>query len=230
MLSHSVLQEIIVLMLVSVLAVFLFRQLRLSPILAYLFVGIIVGPNALGWIPDSDSTRFLAEFGVVFLMFTVGLEFSLPRIVAMRKAVFGLGAMQVVFTLLVFAAGLWLLGQSMSTAFIIGGVIALSSTAIVIKQLTEQLEMHSRHGRLAVAILIFQDLAVIPFLIIIPALASGANENLALELGMAMLKAVLIISVLFAGGHWLLRPLFYTIAKQHSSELFTLTILLFSLA
>ena len=228
--SHSDLQGIVVLMLVSVLSVFLFRRFNLSPILAYLFVGIIVGPNALGWIPDSESTRFLAEFGVVFLMFTVGLEFSLPHLVAMRKEVFGLGAMQVMFTLLIFGAGMLLIGESLSAAFIIGGVIALSSTAIVIKQLTEQLEMNSRHGRLAVAMLIFQDLAVIPFLIIIPALGIGASGNLSSELMMAMLKAVVVIAVLLAAGHWLLRPIFHAIAKQHSSELFTLTILLFSVA
>ncbi len=228
--SHSILQEIVVLMLVSVLSVSLFRRFNMSPILAYLFVGILVGPNALGWIPDSESTRFLAEFGVVFLMFTVGLEFSLPRMVAMRKEVFGLGAMQVFITLGIFGAGLLLLGESLSTAFIIGGVVALSSTAIVIKQLSEQLEMNSRHGKLAIAILIFQDLAVIPFLIIIPALGMGAEGDLAVELGMAMLKAVVVIAVLLAAGHWLLRPLFHAIARQHSSELFTLTILLFSVA
>ena len=228
--THSVLQEIVVLLLVSVLCVFLFKRFNMSPILAYLFVGIAVGPNALGWIPDDENTRFLAEFGVVFLMFTVGLEFSLPHLMAMRKDVFGLGAMQVIITMLVFATGFLFVGESISTALIVGGVIALSSTAIVIKQLTEQLEMNSRHGRLAIAILIFQDLAVIPFLIIIPALGQGTESGLAVVLSYAILKAVVVIAVMFAGGHWLLRPLFYTIAKQHSSELFTLTILFFAVA
>lgn len=200
----------------------------MSPILAYLFVGIMVGPNALGWIPDTESTRFLAEFGVVFLMFTVGLEFSLPHLMAMRKDVFGLGAMQVLITMLIFAMGLIVLGEPISSSLIIGGVVALSSTAIVIKQLTEQLEMNSRHGRLSMAILIFQDLAVIPFLIIIPTLGQGTNGDLAAELSFAFLKAVFVIGIMFAGGHWLLRPLFHTIARQHSSELFTLTILLFA--
>lgn len=228
--SHSDLQELVILMLASVVTVFIFRRFNMSPILGYLFVGILVGPNAFGLIPDSEGTRFLAEFGVVFLMFTVGLEFSLPHLVAMRKEVFGLGAMQVLFTLLIFGAGLLLLGESLTAAFIVGGVVALSSTAIVIKQLSEQLEMNSRHGRLAMAMLIFQDLAVIPFLIIIPALGLGASGNLTMELSMAMLKAIVVISVLLAAGHWLLRPLFHAIAKQHSSELFTLTILLFSIA
>ena len=228
--THSVLQEIVVLLLVSVLCVSLFRRLHMSPILAYLFVGVLVGPNALGWIPDTESTRFLAEFGVVFLMFTVGLEFSLPHLMAMRKDVFGLGAMQVILTMLVFAAGFLLFGESLSSSLIVGGVIALSSTAIVIKQLTEQLEMNSRHGRLAIAILIFQDLAVIPFLIIIPALGQGSEAGLSAELSFAILKAIVVISIMIAGGHWLLRPLFHTIAKQHSSELFTLTILFFAVA
>jgi len=227
-LTHSVLQEIVLLLLVSVLSISLFRRFNMSPILAYLFVGILVGPNAFGWIPDDESTRFLAEFGVVFLMFTVGLEFSLPHLTAMRKDVFGLGAMQVLITMFIFAMGLIVLGESISTALIVGGVIALSSTAIVIKQLTEQLEMNSRHGRLAIAILIFQDLAVIPFLIIIPTLGQGVNGDLAAELSFAFLKAVFVIGIMFALGHWLLRPLFHTIAKQHSSELFTLTILLFA--
>ena len=227
---HSVLLEIVILLLISVVTVSLFRRFHLPPVLAYLFVGILVGPHNWGWVADTDNTRFLAEFGVVFLMFTVGLEFSFPQLLAMRKEVFGIGAAQVGITtfavLVIFVA----LGESLAAAFIIGGVIALSSTAIVIKQLNEQLEINSRHGRLSVAILIFQDLAVIPFLIIIPALSMEANGSVAVELAFAVLKGVFVIGVMLALGHWLLRPLFYQVAKLHSSELFTLTILLFSVA
>ncbi|MDX1812426.1 MAG: monovalent cation:proton antiporter-2 (CPA2) family protein, partial [Gammaproteobacteria bacterium] len=202
----------------------------MPPVLAYLFVGIMVGPHALGWVPDDESTRFLAEFGVVFLMFTVGLEFSLPQLLAMRKEVFAIGGAQVGITTLVIAAIAMTLGQKMETAIIVGGILALSSTAMVIKQLNEQLEINSRHGRLSVAILIFQDLAVIPFLIIIPMISSTVENNIAFELMIAVLKAVLVIGFMLAIGHWLLRPLFHEVARQHSSELFTLTVLLFSMA
>jgi len=229
---HSApLQEIVLLLAISVVSVAMFRRLNLPPVLAYLFVGILVGPHGWAWIADTENTRFLAEFGVVFLMFTVGLEFSLPQLIAMRKEVFGIGGAQVILTTLLVMLVLMIAGQNVSGAFIVGGVIALSSTAMVIKQLTEQLESHSRHGRLSISILIFQDLAVIPFLIIIPALGAGAAEGgVTLALFYAVLKGVFVIALMFAAGHYLLRPLFHNIAKQHTSELFTLTILLFSVA
>jgi len=229
---HSVLQEVVLLLAVSVVCVALFRRFNMPPVLAYLFVGILVGPHGWAWVADTENTRFLAEFGVVFLMFTVGLEFSLPQLISMRKEVFGIGGAQVILTTLVVMLLLMMVGgQDMSAAFIIGGVIALSSTAMVIKQLTEQLESHSRHGKLSISILIFQDLAVIPFLIIIPTLGAGAMESgVALSLFYAVLKGVAVIAVMMASGHYLLRPLFHSIAKQHTSELFTLSILLFSVA
>lgn len=228
--SHTILQEIVLLLMVSVASVVIFRRLNMPPILAYIFVGILVGPHAFGWVPNDESTRFLAEFGVVFLMFTVGLEFSLPQLMAMRKEVFAVGGAQVGITALIIAAVVFALGEPADTAFIIGGIIALSSTAIVIKQLTEQLELNSRHGRLSVAILIFQDLAVIPFLIIIPMISSNTDSSITWELSLAVVKGIAVISIMLAIGHWLLRPLFYEVAKQHSAELFTLTILLFSVA
>jgi len=227
---HSVLLETVILLSISVISVALFRRLHLPPILAYLFVGILVGPHSFGWVSDSENTRFLAEFGVVFLMFTVGLEFSFPKLVTMRKDVFGIGAAQIGLTTLIVLLLLVAMGESASTAFIVGGVIALSSTAIVIKQLNEQMEIHSRHGRLSIAILIFQDLAVIPFLIIIPALNVNAEGSVATELTLAVIKGIVVISVMLAMGRWLLRPMFQQIAKLHSSELFTLTILLFSVS
>ena len=226
----SILLEIVILLSISVITVALFRRWHLPPVLAYLFVGILVGPHNWGWVSDSEDTRFLAEFGVVFLMFTVGLEFSFPQLLTMRKEVFGIGAAQVGLTTLFVLIILVLLGESLSAAFIVGGVIALSSTAIVIKQLNEQMEINSRHGRLSIAILIFQDLAVIPFLIIIPALNVEADGNIATELAFAVVKGIFVIGFMLALGHWLLRPLFQQIAKLHSSELFTLTILLFSVA
>jgi len=230
MMTHSILQEIVVLLLISVFSVVVFRRLNMPPVLAYLFVGILVGPHALGWVPDDESTRFLAEFGVVFLMFTVGLEFSMPQLLALRKEVFAIGGAQVGITTLIVAIVVILLGQSLDTAIIIGGILALSSTAMVIKQLTEQLEINSRHGRLSVAILIFQDLAVIPFLIIIPMMAVNVENSIATELAFAVLKGALVIGIMLGIGHWFLRPIFHEVARQHNSELFTLTILFFSVA
>lgn len=230
MTGASVLDAILILLAVAVIAVAAFRKLNLPPILAYLFVGMLVGPYALNWIPESEGTRFLAEFGVVFLLFTIGLEFSLPQLVAMRREVLGLGGGQVALTALAAGVVAWLLGMPLTAAVVIGGVLAMSSTAIVIKQLTEQLEVSSRHGRLSVGVLLFQDVAVIPFLILIPVLASGSEASITMELGTALLKGVFVIGAMLAVGHWLLRPLFHMIAAQRSSELFTLAALLFALA
>ena len=228
--QNETLQEIMVLLAVAVLAVAAFRRLKLPPILAYLFVGVLVGPHGMGWIPDTEDTRFLAEFGVVFLLFTVGLEFSLPQLIAMRKSVIGLGGTQVLLTGVIvgFVALFW--EVSLPAAFVIGCTLAMSSTAIVIKQLTEQLELNSRHGRLSVGVLLFQDLAVIPLLIIISALASDNNPSITATFGWALLKGAAAVLVLLAVGKWLLRPLFHEIASAHSAELFTLTVLLFSLS
>ncbi len=226
----SVLDAILVLLAVAVIAVAVFRRFNLPPILAYLFVGMLVGPYALNWIPESEGTRFLAEFGVVFLLFTIGLEFSLPQLIAMRREVLGLGGAQVALTSLAGGGIAWLFGMPLMAAVVIGGILAMSSTAIVIKQLTEQLEVSSRHGRLSIGVLLFQDVAVIPFLILIPVLASDSDTSVALELGAALLKGVFVIGAMLAIGHWLLRPLFHIIAAQRSSELFTLAALLFALA
>jgi len=226
----SVLDAILILLAVAVVVVALFRRFHLPPILAYLFVGMLVGPYALNWIPESEGTHFLAEFGVVFLLFTIGLEFSLPQLIAMRREVLGLGGAQVALTALVGGGVAWLLGMSLATAVVIGGVLAMSSTAIVIKQLTEQLEVNSRHGRLSIGVLLFQDVAVIPFLILIPVLAGDSEASISTELGWALLKGGVVIVVMLAIGHWLLRPLLHIIAAQRSSELFTLAALLFALA
>ncbi len=228
--DYRILEEILVLLLVAVVAVSLFHRLRLPPVLAYFSVGVLVGPYGGGWVSEGEDIHLLAEFGVVFLLFTVGLEFSLSQLVAMRRTVLGLGGAQVLLTTLLAGLGAWLLGLNPGGAVVAGGVIALSSTAIVVKQLTERVELSSRHGRLAVGILLFQDLAVVPFLIVIPALAAGNGVSLPQELSWALGKGVLVVVVMVAIGHWLLRPLFHEIAASRSAELFTLTALLFTLA
>jgi len=228
--THPILNEILILLLVAVFVVTLFRRLNLPPVLAYLIVGMVVGPYGMGWMNDDQNTRMLAEFGVVFLLFTVGLEVSVPQMIAMRRAVLGIGGLQVLLTTFLAALLAWFLGMSVEAAFIIGGVLSLSSTAIVIKQLKERLELSSRHGRMTLGVLLFQDVAVIPFLIIIPVLM-GTDESSVLEaLMVASVKGVAVITIMLAVGYWLLRPLFHLIASSRTSELFTLTALLFALA
>jgi CPA2 family monovalent cation:H+ antiporter-2 len=227
--AHNALLEILVLLAASVVLVALFRRINLPPILAYLLAGAALGPHGFRLVADTQDTRFLAEFGVVFLLFTLGLEFSLPRLIALRREVLGLGGAQVLFTAALASLGAWALGMTPAAAFVIGGVLAMSSTAIVIKQLTEQLELNSQHGRSAVGILLFQDVAVLPFLIAIPVLGGGGGD-VASELGLALVKGTLVVVAMLAGGRWLLRPLFHEIASLRSPELFTLTALLFTLA
>lgn len=223
---QNALSETIILLSIAVIAVAIFRRIRFPPILAYLSVGIILGPHATGIIDTSDSIHFLAEVGVSFLLFTLGLEFSLTRLIANRRAVLGLGSAQVTLSIVIFGGISWLLGSSIETAFVVGCVLALSSTAIVIKQLSEQLELDSRHGQLSISVLLYQDIAVVPMLVIIPALASNSDSVFIGQLGISLAEGLMVTAIMLAIGHWLLRPLFHEIAAAHSAELFTLTVLL----
>ncbi|MDA1107944.1 MAG: cation:proton antiporter [Proteobacteria bacterium] len=226
---QGVFGDVLILLAAAVLVVALFRRFNLPPILAYLVVGVIVGQQSLGGISVSEDAHFLAELGVVFLMFSIGLEFSLPRLLSMKGVVLGLGGAQVVVSTLAGALVAFLLGMTPQGALVVGGLLAMSSTAIVSKQLAEQVEIHSRHGRFAMGILLFQDLAVIPFLVVIPTLAISASGATAMPLLWALTKGVLVSALLLAAGHWLLRPLFREVAARHSAELFMLTVLLVTL-
>lgn len=222
-------QYILILLGCAVAIVALFRRIHLPPILGYLFVGMLVGPGGFGFIPSIQDLTFLAEFGVVFLMFTIGLEFSIPRLMAMRHALLGLGGIQVlVCTALAMWAG-WYCGLAPKTAFVAAGALALSSTAVVIKQLAEQNELHTTHGQTAFGILLFQDLAAVLFLIIIPALTKKQEAALWIPLSLALVKGVGFCIALALTGQWLLRPLFHEVAKAHSNELFMLATLLVAL-
>ncbi len=225
---HSSLQLVLILLAVAVLVAAVARTLRLPTMLGYLVTGIAIGPFALGWIPDSEEERYLAEFGVVFLMFSIGLEFSLPRLMSMRMTVFGFGGAQVVFTIAFAALIAWLLDLSLLAAVALGGIISMSSTAIVSKLLAERLEIQTPHGRQIFGALLFQDLAVVPLLILIPAFAKDADD-MALELGLAMLKAVAVLGFLLFVGQRIMRPWFQWVASHKSPELFTLNLLLFTL-
>jgi len=225
---HSTLELVLILLATAVGVVVLFRQLRLPALIGYLLVGILIGPHALGWAADDEGTRYLAEFGVVFLMFSVGLEFSLPRLVTMRRAVFGLGAAQVLATTMLVVTIAILAGLGWRTGLVLGGALAMSSTAILAKLLSERLELNSQHGRAILGVLLFQDLAVVPFLIITPSLAR-APEDLFPLLFYASLKAALVLVVVLFVGQRLMRPWFHLVARQKSPELFMLNLLLFTL-
>ena len=228
--EHSPLNDVLILLGCSVLAVIIFRRIHLPPILGYLTVGILAGSHALGWVPEGEAIHLLAEIGVVFLLFMIGLEISIPHLIAMKGAVIGLGGAQVAITTFLTGGIALASGVDWKGALIIGGVIALSSTAIAAKQMVEQLEIQSRHGRTALAILLFQDLAVVPFLVIIPILAGPQGESMLAPLAWAMLKGTVAFLLMIAIGHWLLRPFFHAVAGAKSIELFTLTILFVALA
>lgn len=223
------LDSIIILLVIAVTISTVFHRLRIPPIVGYLLVGIAVGPHAWGFISNTQITQDIAEFGVVFLMFMIGLEFSLSRLLAMKKIVFGLGGLQVVLTILATTMVSLFLGMTMAEAIIVGGIVAMSSTAIVTKQLTDQLELNSRHGFSSVGILLFQDLAVIPLLILVPSLANVAEYSIGIYLAWSLVKGCAAILLILMLGRWVLKPVFYHIASTYSLELFTLTALLVTL-
>jgi monovalent cation:H+ antiporter-2, CPA2 family len=213
------LQLILILLLAAVLVVIVFRLLKLPALIGYLLVGVAIGPRGLGLIPDTAGTRGLAEFGVVFLMFSIGLEFSLARLATMRRIVFGLGASQVALTLAIVVTAAFTAGMDWRIGVVLGGALAMSSTAIVSKMLAEKLELNTLHGRQVIGVLLFQDLAVVPLLILIPALAQPPAE-LAAELLFALLKAAAVLSILLYLGQRPMRAWFHLVARQKSSELF----------
>jgi monovalent cation:H+ antiporter-2, CPA2 family len=223
-------------LLAAVLGVVACRSLKLPPMLGYLAVGVLIGPNALALAQDSAGVQHLGEFGVVFLMFVIGLEFNLPKLRAMRRHVFGLGLFQVVLTMLaatvgslmftVMAPSLWKI--SWQTALALSGGLAMSSTAIVVKLMAERLELESEHGKRVMGVLLFQDLAVVPLLVLIPALGSSP-EDLFMALAIAAVKAVVLITVLLVGGHGVMRWWLTIVARRKSEELFVLNLLLITL-
>lgn len=224
------LQPVLILLTTAVLAVVVFRSLRLPPMLGYLLAGVIIGPHALGLIADDAETRHLAEFGVVFLMFSIGLEFSLPKLIAMKRLVFGFGTLQVFCSILIVMGVAWFIDLNWSIGFVLGGALAMSSTAIVIKLLAERLELNSEHGRQIIGVLLFQDLMVIPLLIIVPALGSGFDfESETDDLIITLAKIAVVLVIILFLGQKLMRPWLHIVAQQRSSELFVLNVLLITL-
>ena len=224
----------------AVAGVVICRLAKLPPMLGYLAVGVLIGPNATALAKDTAQVSYLAEFGVVFLMFVIGLEFNLPKLRSMRQLVFGLGLSQVTLTILMTVAGnaalTWAFaaagrewGLSWQSAIALGGALAMSSTAVVVKLMSERLELESEHGRRVMGVLLFQDLAVVPLLVLIPALGSKPSELLE-ALAIAALKAGVLLTVLLVGGQRVMRWWLTIVARLKSEELFVLNLLLVTLA
>jgi CPA2 family monovalent cation:H+ antiporter-2 len=223
------LNEVLILLFFSILSIAVFKRLNFPSVLGYLLVGMLAGDNAFGWIHDSHSIEQIAEIGVVFLLFTIGLEVSIPRLIAMRNIVFGIGTVQVVAsTVSTMVLGMWL-GLSWQAAFAVGGILTISSTAIAVKLLTEQREIHLQHGRIALGVLLFQDLAVVPFLVLIPIFAEPDSGSMFISIAQALGKGAFAFAVIFYAGQYLVRPAMRWVASIHSSELFTLFILFIAL-
>jgi monovalent cation:H+ antiporter-2, CPA2 family len=235
----STLALVLLYLVAAVIGVVVCRSLRLPPMLGYLAVGVLIGPNALALAKDSTDVVVLAEFGVVFLMFVIGLEFNLPKLRSMWRLVFGMGSLQVASTIAGAVFGNLLLAWLFSAfarswdlswqgAFVLGAAMAMSSTAIVVKMMAERLELDSEHGRRVMGVLLFQDLAVVPLLVIVPALGSPPDA-LATTLGLALAKAVVLLAVLLTGGQQLMRWWLTIVARRKSEELFVLNLLLVTL-
>lgn len=217
------LTSLLVLLAAAALMGALLARWRLPTALGYLALGVLLGPHALGWLPDNEATRWLAELGVIFLLFIVGLEFSLPTLIAARRTVLGLGSAQVLGVgALAAAVGAWW-GLDLRSAVLLGIALAMSSTALVLKQLRDRGELSARHGRVSVALLIFQDLITLPLLAVVPVLCAEGSV-------WSAVRALATAAVAFVGLAWLgrrlIRPIFYWVALQRSTELFTVTALL----
>ncbi|XOV79116.1 MAG: cation:proton antiporter [Aestuariibacter sp.] len=220
---------ILLLMFVAVILVWVFKRINLPPILAYLVCGLLAGPEILNLYHDSENMHFFAELGIVFLLFSLGLEFSLPKMLAMRHLVFGVGLGQMIVTTAIFMGLAMLLGMAAIPAFVIGGMAALSSTAIVIKQSTEMGILNTGRAQMAVSILLFQDLAVVPLLIVIPLLAGDGEQSMAAAISMAVFKGTLVFIILLSVGKWVLPKIFSEVARTRTDELFVLTTILVAL-
>jgi CPA2 family monovalent cation:H+ antiporter-2 len=216
--QNHVLIVVITLLAAAVFVVAIFRRLNLSPVLGYLVAGALIGDHGFK-VVTYDQTSLLGELGVVFLLFAIGLELSIERLMAMRRYVFGLGSMQVMITSLIIAAGVILLSGDNNSAIIIAGGLAMSSTAIVMQVINETKSQSMQVGRIALAILLLQDFAVVPLLVIVPLLSNdGATTSLPLVLGNSLLKAVFALTIIFIAGRVLLRPLFHFISPDHSDN------------
>ncbi len=236
--SVPYLREIIIFLIAAGVMVPLFHRVRVSPVLGYLVVGGVIGPFGLGlWaadfpilsyaiITDLEGTRALAELGVVFLLFTIGLELSLERLWAMRRLVFGLGSLQILITGSIVGLIAWEFGNSIPASIVLGACLALSSTAIVMQLLMRSRRLGTPLGRASFSILLMQDLAVVPILFVVGVSGAGAEGNVGLDLVMALGKAVATIALIYTVGRLVLRPVLRLVAQTRSPEMFMAAVLL----
>jgi CPA2 family monovalent cation:H+ antiporter-2 len=227
--AHTILNDILILLTVAIVLVTLFRRIGLPAILAYLCVGLVAGPHGFGWLVFDEVILFLGELGIVFLLFSIGLEFSLPLLLSLRRYLLGVGSLQVIGGTLAGFTIAQAFGVGWQAALVFGAATALSSTAIVLSQLAEQHELQERHGRLSVGILLFQDLAAVPFLVIIPLLAD-TEGSIGAPLVLALLKGAVAFTAIWLIGRRLLPRLLHGVTRTASRELFTLTVLFLALA
>lgn len=223
-------EQIIIILCVTVVAAALLHRFKIPTIIHYLAVGLIAGPQVTGIVTDVESYNFVAEFGVAFLLFTLGLEFSLPRLFALRKTVFGLGSLQMLICLGAFSVLIYLYGVSLEGTLIAASAIALSSTAIVTKELASVNQVNTRHGQIAIGILLFQDIAAVVLLVFISASTQDSGQSVWVTLGLTLLKGIAYFLSLVLIGKYLLPPLFHQISRTRSEELFVLTTLTVALS
>ena len=222
--SHHFLQTAVVFLLATVIAVPLSKRFRLGAVLGYLLAGVAIGPQLFGLVGDTEGVATISEFGVVLMLFVIGLELSPQRLWVMRRSVFGTGLLQVLATTLVIAAAAYFLfGLTGKAAAIVGGSLALSSTAFGLQILAERKEVGSAYGRQVFSILLFQDLAAIPLIAAVPLLASSTAKHFEM---FGVLRTAAVILAVVIGGRYLLRPVFRFVAKADSTEVFTATALL----
>jgi len=221
----SLFGDLVIMMGAALAAALVFRRLKLPYAIAYIVAGCVIGPHVTGLVPDPETFRFLAEFGVVFLLFSIGLEFSLPRLLALRGTVFGVGFAQVFVCTVLFGLAVYSWGGTLESAIVIAGALSLSSTALVTRELSSLGALHDRPGQLAIGVLLFQDLAALVFLVMIPVLAGGERESLGVNIAFALASGAALFAILMSVGKWVLPPLYREIASSRSGEIFVISTL-----
>ena len=206
----------------SLVVIALFQRLRLPPVLGYLCVGLMIGPTAFNWVNENEELPDLAELGVVFLLFSLGLEFSLSKMLVLRRVVFGLGSLQVLCSGMLLGGLLMLFGVSITPALLLGVGLSLSSTAIVSKELSSLGEIFSSHGQNAIAVLLFQDVVAVLLLTLVPVFAGSSDQAWYWALPLTLGKTVVLFVGLLLASRWLLPRLFHEVAAARSPELFVL--------
>jgi CPA2 family monovalent cation:H+ antiporter-2 len=214
--------NLLIIFISSLVVIALFQRLRLPPVLGYLCVGLMIGPTAFNWVNESEELPDLAELGVVFLLFSLGLEFSLSKMLALRQVVFGLGSLQVLVSGIALGVLLMLFGMPTTPALLLGAGLALSSTAIVSKELSSLGELFSRHGQNAIAVLLFQDVVAVLLLTLVPVFAGTSDQVWYWALPLTLGKTVVLFVGLLLVSRWFLPRLFHEVAASRSAELFVL--------